>query len=84
MTAARRRTIIGAEPAVDDFRCACASARRVARTLTQFYDRSLRSAGMEVVENVNRQPFVDAVRTLDPEFEKLFGKELLTAVKSTP
>jgi DNA-binding MarR family transcriptional regulator len=47
MSAARRRTIIGAEPFVDDFRCACASARRVARTLTQLYDRSLRSAGLE-------------------------------------
>jgi tripartite ATP-independent transporter DctP family solute receptor len=44
----------------------------------------LRSAGMEIVENVNRQPFIDAVKTLDPEFEKLFGKELLAAVRSTP
>ena len=29
-------------------------------------------------------PTLDAVKTLEPEFEKLFGKELLTAVRSTP
>jgi TRAP-type transport system periplasmic protein len=44
----------------------------------------LRSEGMEVIETINRQAFVDAVKPLDPEFEKLFGKDLLTAVRSTP
>jgi tripartite ATP-independent transporter DctP family solute receptor len=42
----------------------------------------LRGAGMQVVDNVDPKPFVDALKTLDPEFEKLFGKELLTAVRS--
>ncbi|MDB5513264.1 MAG: hypothetical protein JWQ17_22, partial [Tardiphaga sp.] len=32
----------------------------------------------------NRQTFVDAVKPLDQEFEKLFGKDLLTAIRSTP
>ena len=44
----------------------------------------LRSEGMEVIDTINRQAFVDAVKPLDPEFEKLFGKDLLTAVRSTP
>jgi tripartite ATP-independent transporter DctP family solute receptor len=43
----------------------------------------LRSAGMEIVDTINRQPFVDAVKPLDPEFEKMFGKDLLAAVRST-
>jgi tripartite ATP-independent transporter DctP family solute receptor len=44
----------------------------------------LRSEGMEVIDTINRQTFVDAVKPLDPEFEKLFGKDLLTAIRSTP
>jgi TRAP-type transport system periplasmic protein len=44
----------------------------------------LRGAGMEIIDKINRQPFVDAVKPLDPEFEKLFGKDLLTAIRSTP
>jgi TRAP-type transport system periplasmic protein len=44
----------------------------------------LRSGGMEIIDTVNRQPFVDAVKPLDPEFEKLFGKDLLSAIRSTP
>jgi TRAP-type transport system periplasmic protein len=44
----------------------------------------LRGTGMEIIDKINRQPFVDAVKPLDPEFEKLFGKDLLTAIRSTP
>jgi tripartite ATP-independent transporter DctP family solute receptor len=44
----------------------------------------LRGAGMEITDKINRQTFVDAVKPLDPEFEKLFGKDLLTAIRSTP
>jgi TRAP-type transport system periplasmic protein len=39
---------------------------------------------MEVIEKVDRQPFIDAVKSLDPEFEKRFGKDLLVAIRSTP
>jgi tripartite ATP-independent transporter DctP family solute receptor len=45
--------------------------------------KALRAAGMEVVENVDRQAFADAVKSLDPEFEKRFGKELIAAIRST-
>jgi tripartite ATP-independent transporter DctP family solute receptor len=45
--------------------------------------QELRSAGMEVVDKVDRQAFVDAVKPLDPEFEKRFGKELIAAIRST-
>ncbi len=34
-------------PDLNDLACACASARRVARVLTQFYDSRLRTSGME-------------------------------------
>jgi TRAP-type transport system periplasmic protein len=44
----------------------------------------LRAGGMEIIEKVDRQPFVDAVKRLDPEFEKRFGKELIAAIRSTP
>jgi tripartite ATP-independent transporter DctP family solute receptor len=44
----------------------------------------LRNGGMEVIEKVDRQPFVDAVKPLEGEFEKRFGKDLLAAVRSTP
>jgi tripartite ATP-independent transporter DctP family solute receptor len=43
----------------------------------------LRAAGMEIIEQIDRQPFVDAVKPLEPEFEKRFGKELLAAIRST-
>ena len=43
----------------------------------------LRGAGMEIVEKVDREAFVDAVKSLDPEFEKRFGKELIAAIRST-
>jgi TRAP-type transport system periplasmic protein len=44
----------------------------------------LRSEGMEVVDTIDRRAFVDALKPLDPEFEKMFGKDLLTAIRSTP
>jgi tripartite ATP-independent transporter DctP family solute receptor len=43
----------------------------------------LRSGGMEVIETFDRQAFVDAVKPLDGEFEKRFGKDLLAAIRST-
>lgn len=43
----------------------------------------LKNAGMQVVEQVDRQPFIDAVKPLDAEFEKRFGKDIITAIRST-
>lgn len=43
----------------------------------------LRLAGMDVVDQVERRAFVDAVKSLDPEFERLFGKQLLAEIRST-
>ena len=43
----------------------------------------LRSEGMEIIEKVDRQAFADAVKPLDPEFEKRFGKELIASIRST-
>jgi TRAP-type C4-dicarboxylate transport system substrate-binding protein len=44
----------------------------------------LRRGGMDIIEKVDRQPFVDAVKPLEGEFEKRFGKDLLAAIRSTP
>lgn len=44
----------------------------------------LRSEGMEITDRIDRKPFVDAVKPLDPEFERLFGKDLLATIRSTP
>jgi tripartite ATP-independent transporter DctP family solute receptor len=44
----------------------------------------LRKNGMDVAETFDRQAFVDAMKPLDAEFEKKFGKELLAAIRSTP
>jgi tripartite ATP-independent transporter DctP family solute receptor len=44
----------------------------------------LRRGGMDIIEKIDRQPFVDAVKPLDPEFEKRFGKETLAIIRSTP
>jgi TRAP-type transport system periplasmic protein len=44
----------------------------------------LRKGGMEVIDKFDRQPFVDAIKSLDPEFEKRFGKDLIAAIRSTP
>jgi TRAP-type transport system periplasmic protein len=43
----------------------------------------LRKGGMEVIDKFDRQPFVEALKPLDPEFEKRFGKELIAAIRST-
>jgi TRAP-type transport system periplasmic protein len=43
----------------------------------------LRAAGMEIVDKVDRQAFVNAVKPLDPAFEKRFGKDLIAAIRST-
>jgi tripartite ATP-independent transporter DctP family solute receptor len=43
----------------------------------------MRGAGMQIVDKVDRQAFVDAVKPLDPEFEKRFGKDLIAAIRST-
>jgi TRAP-type transport system periplasmic protein len=45
--------------------------------------QDLRTGGMEVLETFDRQAFVDAVKPLDAEFEKRFGKELIAAIRST-
>jgi tripartite ATP-independent transporter DctP family solute receptor len=50
-----------------------------AQTLEQ-----VRSGGMDIIEKVDRQAFADAVKPLEPEFEKRFGKDLLLAIRSTP
>jgi TRAP-type transport system periplasmic protein len=44
----------------------------------------VRNRGMEVIENVDRQSFVAALKPLDQEFEKRFGKDLIAAIRSTP
>jgi tripartite ATP-independent transporter DctP family solute receptor len=43
----------------------------------------LKGAGMQVVEQIDRQPFMDAVKPLEPEFEKRFGKDVIAAIRST-
>lgn len=44
----------------------------------------LRKAGMDVLETVDRQSFIDALKPLEPEFEKRFGKEVLAEIRATP
>lgn len=44
----------------------------------------LRTAGMEITDSIDRQPFIDAMKPLEPEFEKRFGKSLLAAIRATP
>lgn len=43
----------------------------------------VRKGGMDVVEKIDRQPFLDALKPLDQEFEKRFGKDLIAAIRST-
>ncbi len=43
----------------------------------------LRKEGMVIIEKVDRQAFANAVKPLEPEFEKRFGKELIAAIRST-
>jgi tripartite ATP-independent transporter DctP family solute receptor len=40
--------------------------------------------GMEITQDVDRQSFIDAVKPLEPEFEKRYGASLLAAIRSTP
>jgi TRAP-type transport system periplasmic protein len=44
----------------------------------------LRKGGMEILEQVDRQPFIDAVKPLEREFEKRFGKDVLAQIRATP
>jgi tripartite ATP-independent transporter DctP family solute receptor len=57
---------------------------RAAKELDVKKLEELRAGGMDVIEKVDRAPFVDAVKPLEPEFEKRFGKETLAAIRSTP
>lgn len=43
----------------------------------------VRKGGMQVIDSVDRQAFVDALKPLEPEFEKRFGKETLATIRST-
>ncbi|UFZ02492.1 TRAP transporter substrate-binding protein [Bradyrhizobium ontarionense] len=74
------------DPADQDALMAAAKAGAEATWQAQVDEaklQELRAAGMEVVDKIDRQAFVDAVKTLDPEFEKRFGKELIAAIRST-
>lgn len=53
-----------------------------ARTAAEAFKR-LTDGGMELVENVDRQAFVDALKAAEPEFEKRFGKDTLAAIRAT-
>ncbi|MGJ5175477.1 TRAP transporter substrate-binding protein [Bradyrhizobium oligotrophicum] len=44
----------------------------------------LRKGGMDITETFDRKAFVDALKPLEPDFEKRFGKELLASIRSTP
>ncbi len=56
-----------------------AGAEADAQSLT-----ALRVGGMDITETIDRTPFVDAMKPLEPEFERRFGKELLATIRSTP
>lgn len=43
----------------------------------------IRKAGVQVIESVDRQAFVDALKPLEPEFEKRFGKDTLATIRAT-
>jgi tripartite ATP-independent transporter DctP family solute receptor len=43
----------------------------------------VRKGGVQVIETVDRQPFIDALKPLEPEFEKRFGRETLATIRST-
>jgi tripartite ATP-independent transporter DctP family solute receptor len=61
---------------------ACAEATWQTQTDIEELEQ-LRRAGMEIVDKVDREAFVNAVKPLDPAFEKRFGKELIAAIRST-
>jgi tripartite ATP-independent transporter DctP family solute receptor len=46
--------------------------------------QELRARGMEVVDQVDRGKFEDALKPVYAEFEKEFGKATLTAIRETP
>jgi tripartite ATP-independent transporter DctP family solute receptor len=84
---ANRATFEQLAPADQAMLIAAAKAGAEATWQAQLDAASLeqvRSNGMDVIEKVDRQPFIDAVKSLDPEFEKRFGKDLLVAIRSTP
>jgi tripartite ATP-independent transporter DctP family solute receptor len=75
------------DPADQAVLIAAAKAGAEATWQAQLDDKrleDLRKGGMEVIDKFDRQPFVDAIKSLDPEFEKRFGKELIAAIRSTP
>jgi TRAP-type transport system periplasmic protein len=75
------------DPADQAVLIAAAKAGAEATWQAQLDDKmleDLRKGGMEVIDKVDRQPFVDAIKSLDPEFEKRFGKDLIAAIRSTP
>jgi tripartite ATP-independent transporter DctP family solute receptor len=63
------------------------AAEATRRAAAESFDTSLerlKKDGMEVTATFDRQAFIDAVKPLEPEFERRFGKELLAAVRATP
>jgi len=75
------------DPADQAVLIAAARAAAEATWQAQLDDKKLedlRKGGMEVIDKFDRQPFVDAIKSLDPEFEKRFGKDLIAAIRSTP
>ena len=75
------------DPADQAVLIAAAKAAAEATWQAQLDDKKLedlRKGGMEVIDKFDRQPFVDAIKSLDPEFEKRFGKDLIAAIRSTP
>lgn len=75
------------DPADQAVLIAAAKAGAEATWQAQLDDKKLedlRKGGMEVIDKFDRQPFVDAIKSLDPEFEKRFGKDLIAAIRSTP
>jgi TRAP-type transport system periplasmic protein len=75
------------DPADQAVLIAAAKAGAEATWQAQLDDKrleDLRKGGMEVIDKFDRQPFVDAIKSLDPEFEKRFGKDLIAAIRSTP
>lgn len=74
---ADRAMILGAA------RQAADASRRAATESNAKILAQLKSEGMEVTQTFDRQAFIDAVKPLEPEFEKRFGKDLLAAIRAT-
>jgi TRAP-type transport system periplasmic protein len=63
------------------------AAEATRRAAAESSDKSLaqlKKDGMEVTDTFDRQTFIDAVKPLESEFERRFGKELLAAIRATP